>query len=146
MANGHGGSRTPSSPAQVSGPGKYSARTDGQPAQYVSGLSYGEGQQFMDLQSQAPMAAAQGSTSTPSAPSAASSAPVVPMDAPTQMPSQPVTAGSPFGPGPGSEVLPPQADRYAAIRKQMPVLLKLADLPTTSDATRNVIRYLRGIL
>ena len=146
MANGHGGSRTPSNPAMVSGPGKFSARTDGQVAQYVSDMPYGEGQQFMDLQRQAPMAAAQGSTPVSSAPSSAPSAPLVPMGAPTQMPDQPVTAGAPFGPGPGSEVLPPQIDRYASLRKQMPTLLKLADLPTTSDATRNVIRYLRGVL
>lgn len=146
MANGHGGSRTPSNPAMVSGPGKFSARTDGQPAQYVSGMPYGEGQQFMDLQRQAPMAAAQGSTPTSSAPSSAAPAPVVGMGAPTQMPDQPVTAGSPFGPGPGPEVLPSNDDRYASLRKQMPTLIKLADLPTTSDATRRVIRYLRGVL
>lgn len=32
MANQHGGARTPSSPAAVSGPGALSARTDGGPA------------------------------------------------------------------------------------------------------------------
>lgn len=34
---------------------------------------------------------------------------VVPLDAPTQNPNEPVTAGAPFGPGPGPEALGPAA-------------------------------------
>jgi len=140
----HGGYRKPSSPAPVSGPGKMSQRTDGQPAQYVSGLPYGEGQQFMDLQRSAPMAAASTPTPTSTAPTAP---PVTPMGAPTERPDEPVTAGSPVGPGPGPSVVSSsQDDSHAQLRAALPTLLKLADLPTTSPATRNAIRYLRGTL
>ncbi len=73
-------------------------------------------------------------------------APPVPMGAPTQFPGQPVTAGASFGPGPGTEVLPSAPDDRVKLRAALPVLLKMADLPTTSEATRNAIRYLRGTL
>ena len=41
-----GGYQQPTNPAPVSGPGALSKRTDGagQPAQYMSGLPYGQGQ------------------------------------------------------------------------------------------------------
>lgn len=150
MANGHGGARTPSAPAVVSGPGALSRRTDGkQPIRDVTGLPYGQGQEYHDLQSSAPMEAAATANpmSSAGADSAAVSVPMpTPMGAPTTNPGEPVTAGSPFGDGPGPEVLPSAPDQYANLRKQLPMLIKLADLPTTSDATRQVIRYLRGIL
>jgi hypothetical protein len=140
----HGGYRKPSNPAPVSGPGKMSARTDGQPAQYISGLPYGDGQAMMDLQRSAPMAAASTPTPTSTAPTAP---PVTPMGAATERPDEPVTAGSPFGPGPGPSVVPSaKDDPYLQLRAALPTLLKLADLPTTSPVTRNVIRYLRGTL
>lgn len=149
MANGHGGSRTPAQPAPVSGPGALSQRTDGkQPIRDLTGLPYGEGQAYHDLQASAPMEAAPPATPRPAAGQTA--APVMPMPtpmgAPTQLPQQPLTAGSPFGPGPGPEVLAQNPDQYQNLRAALPTLVKLADLPTTSPATRNVIRYLRGIL
>ena len=103
MANGHGGYRQPSNPAPVSLPGALSSRTDGgpidgmtQPAQYISGLPYGQGKETYDQQTAAPM---QG-TNIPSMPE-----PVVPLSAPTQRPSEPITSGVDFGAGPGSEAL-----------------------------------------
>lgn len=109
MANGHGGYRRPENPAPVSGPGKHSRRTDGGPAdpkqaaRWVPGLPYGEGQQLMDLQTEAPMAAAGGPPSLSWA-------------GPSERPDEPVTAGAPFGAGPGPEVLPVggEADNVAA--------------------------------
>lgn len=86
MANGHGGYRAPANPAPVSGPGELSRRTDGQPTRPVSGLGYGENQEVNALQGAAPMA------QLPR---------VVPLDAPTEFPGQPITSGAPFGPGPG---------------------------------------------
>jgi len=149
MANGHGGSRTPSKPAAVSGPGALSQRTDGaQPIRDITGLPYGQGQEYHDLQSSASMEAATSANTMPSSAGtvAPSVTPPTPMGAPTTNPNEPVTAGSPFGAGPGTEVLPSDPDQYANLRKQLPMLIKLADLPTTSDATRAVIRYLRGVL
>lgn len=142
----HGGKRTPSKPAAVSGPGSYSQRTDGRPnVMDPTGLPYGEGQEFHDLQTSAPMA---GSNAAPTPrPSAASSAPAMatPFDAPTTRPDEPMTAGSPFGPGatPGVQAPPDQRQKLRAV---LPVLLRMADLPDTPQATRDAIRYLRGSL
>lgn len=96
---GKGGYQRPNKPAAVSGPGAMSQRTDGGPsvdnakqaARYVSGGSYGEGQEMMDIQQGAPMAEAPGIPRRP----------VVGLSAPTQRPDEPVTAGSLIGPGPG---------------------------------------------
>lgn len=117
---GVGGYQRPSKPAAVSGPGAASQRTDGGPgetmtqaARYISGMPYGEGQQINGLAQAAPLAAA------PDAPTAAPIA-VTPIHAPTERPDEPLTAGSPFGPGPGPEVLPempapqPEVDVAAA--------------------------------
>ena len=117
MSNGHGGSRTPAHPASVSGPGKYSKRTDGGPAQVMSAApdqEYGAMTDQMNQQRVAPMG---GQTPLPSAP------PVSPQggggappgqvygggafNAPSARPGEPVTAGAPVGPGPGPEALSP---------------------------------------
>lgn len=112
MADGHGGKRTPTNPAPVSGPGSMSKRTDGkQPAMYMSGGPYGEGQDLMELQTSAPMAEA------PSVPrprmgrsgggmATSNGRAVTPLFAPTERPEEPLTAGAPFGPGPGPAYTP----------------------------------------
>ena len=105
MANGHGGMRTPSNPAPVSGPGALSRRTDGQPARYASGMPYGDGQDFYDVQTSAPMAktdnaAAGVRRSRESRPSMVEEQ-VTPLFSPTQRPNEPVTSGAALGPGPG---------------------------------------------
>lgn len=107
MADNRGGYRQPANPAPVSGPGALSQRTDGgptegmqspstQPARYISGLPYGQGKETYDQQTAAPM---QG-TDIPSMPE-----PVVPLSAPTQRPSEPITSGIDMGAGPGTEAL-----------------------------------------
>ena len=151
MADNRGGYRRPSNPAPVSGPGALSKRTDGkQGAQYVSGLPYGEGQDFYDLQTSAPMAASSTTAQpnmTPSGATAAAS-PVVPFDHPTMFPNEPVTAGADVGAGPGMSSLPTpaSADNMNTLRAALPVLTKFADDPNVSDVTRRIIRYLRGAL
>ena len=105
-------------------PGALSRRTDGgvaskQAQRYISGMpNYGDGQEMANLQAQAPMSASgvQGQKMTPSQIAQAASngasqqgmqpqMPVTPLSAPTQRPSEPVTAGSPLGAGPGMEAL-----------------------------------------
>ena len=105
MAEQHGGYRRPSSPAPVSGPGALSQRTDSQGAKYMAGGEYGEGQEMMDLQTSAPMAKA---PELPGMRGSRSARQVVdagmrptPLFAPTERPDEPITAGAPFGPGPG---------------------------------------------
>ena len=143
---GKGGYQAPANPAPTSGPGALSQRTDGGPAdtqaaQYVSGLPYGEGQALMQMQGAAPMAAA---------PQMPASAPIVPLNAPTQRPDEPVTAGADAGPGPGMDSLGLGARDAAAsdafrstLVSYMPALMRIAANPNTSPETRNVIRQLR---
>ncbi len=93
-----GGYRKPSNPASVSGPGALSQRTDGgptQPATYMAGLPYGQGQQNYDNQVAAPMAGN---------PVPQMEMPT-PLLAPTARPSEPITAGIDRGPGPGSNAI-----------------------------------------
>ena len=105
MANGHGGDRVPANPAPVSGPGAMSRRTDGQGARYMSGGQYGEGQELMDLQTSAPMSKAPAQPrmrqGRPAGQIVEEGARPTPLFAPTERPDEPITAGAPFGPGPG---------------------------------------------
>lgn len=97
---GKGGYQQPNNPAPVSGPGSLSQRTDGsptQPATYIPGLPYGQGQQTYDNQIKEPM---QGNP-FPSM----GGVNVVPLDAPTMFPEEPGTAGIDAGPGVGSEAM-----------------------------------------
>lgn len=144
---GKGGYQAPTNPAPVSGPGALSQRTDGGPAdtqaaKYVSGLPYGEGQALMNLQQSAPMAAAMPAP-----------APIVPLNAPSQRPNEPVTAGANAGPGPDMSALGLGAKDAAAdnefksaIASYMPVLMHVASRSTTSPETRNIIRQLREMI
>jgi len=94
-----GGYRRPNNPAPVSGPGSLSQRTDGgptQPATYIPGLPYGQGQETYSNQVAAPMAGN---------PIPQMEMPT-PLMAPTARPSEPITAGVDIGAGPGSEAKP----------------------------------------
>lgn len=147
----------PKKPAMQSGPGALSQRTDGGPAskqavRYASGMPYGEGQDFLDIQSSAAM---EKSTpvrpaSQPSLQAAAGGQQVVPLTAPTQRPDEPITSGADSGAGPGMDSLGLNtADNVAdqaykqQIASYMPVLMYIASRPDTSPETRNVIRQLR---
>lgn len=78
------------------------------------------------------------------------SPPPSPLDAPTEHPDEPVTAGSAFGAGPGPEVLgitPPtglRAEDVAAVRRYLPALEAMASQPNASPATRSFVRRLRA--
>lgn len=148
MANGHGGKRTPSNPAPVSGPGRLARRTDGQPVRDIPSGSYGDAQDFHEIQTSAPMPEANG-VQTPSAsvlpgPSASE---LIPFGAPSMEPDTPLTDGSASGAGRGTEAIAfSDDDQYQQLRQYLPVLLKMADLPGTSPAARAAIRYLRGVV
>lgn len=105
-----GGYRRPENPAPVSGPGALSRRTDGGPTQgskYMAGGQYGEGKQLEELQQSAPMAASNmpRMSGANAAAAIANMPPITPITAPTERPDEPMTAGMPFGPGPGPEAL-----------------------------------------
>lgn len=105
MAENRGGFRPTApqnNPANVSATGG-AGQSGTQPARYISGLGYGEGQATMAQQQAAPMA---GPTKSKAAsPLAGMMAPLTPLTAPTERPDEPLTAGMDFGPGPGSEAL-----------------------------------------
>lgn len=154
MANGHGGARTPSKPAPVSGPGRLAKRTDSQPVRSPGGLPYGENADFKDLQSSAPMA--QAASPTPDVrqgSAAAMSAPLpTPINAPTQRPDEPVTAGASVGAGPGPESLSVsggikgQSRRDAQeLKKYLPSLVKTANSPNAPASFVKFVQYLRDI-
>src|SRR5881275_1300666 len=108
----HGGYRKPAHPAPVSGPGKYSRRTDGRPAQVMSaapGQAYGDKKAELDAQRVAPMAGT-APLPAPATPGAGREGAMpaytgLPLNAPTQRPDEPVTHGVDIGPGGGSNVL-----------------------------------------
>jgi hypothetical protein len=112
VARGRGGMRptapqnNPMNVSAVGGNGQNANAT--QAARYVPGLPYGEGQQMMDTQQSAPMAAAPGieSSGMAMAPgSAAATREVIPLGAPSQRADEPITFGANAGPGPGMEAL-----------------------------------------
>lgn len=139
----HGGPRTPSNPAPVSGPGALSRRTDGgpgstQPQQVMPNAAHGEAQEFEDIQSGADMAG--GAVPLPTA---------IPLGAPTQRPNEPVTAGSPVGPGVGPmaagiEMRSMEQQDADAMKKWLPFLEFMANQPDASPSTRAYVRRIKG--
>ena len=102
-----GGYRKPNNPAPVSGPGRLSRRTDGNPTQgakYMSGGQYGEGQALMETQKAAPMAS---KPATPTVSAGAVKPPLRPL-LESGNPNTPLTQGLPYGAGAGPEVVPAQ--------------------------------------
>ena len=116
----------------------YSNRTDlnaaPSPMQTVPGQEYGKQADQMAAMHVAPMSGPQPSASPQSAPQAPQSAApptpqanpaaaqVVPWDAPTQRPNEPITAGLDVGPGPGSEALQMNQNHQAAFVAQLNAL------------------------
>jgi hypothetical protein len=93
----------------VSGPGKFSSRTDLPPSS-----SYGDGVQTAEIAGGAPMASSsdvRGATNTELRAAGRQGAasmqqtPITPLFAPTQRPDEPITAGIDMGPGAGSSAL-----------------------------------------
>ena len=144
-----GGYRLPSKPATQSGPGALSQRTDGGPAskqaaRYIAGGNYGDGQELMNIQTSAPMAATPETAKPTSASQIQEAVPqtVIPFNVPTQYPNEP---------GETMAVVPqntPDADANfrASIAMYLPALAFIADRPETSQETRDVIRQLRQAL
>jgi hypothetical protein len=114
--------RRPSNPAPVSGPGALSRRTDGQGAKYIAGGEYGEGQEMMDLQTSAPMSKAPAAPRPRTGRQVVSEemAPPTPLFAPTERPDEPITAGAPFGPGPGPTARTPMSSLAGTLEKLLP--------------------------
>jgi hypothetical protein len=130
MAENRGGYRPTApqnNPANVSATGG-AGQSGTQPARYISGMAYGEGQATMQQQQSAPMAG-------PNAPSASSANPMgemlpslTPLSAPTERPDEPITTGMDFGPGAGSEALNLPRERSLS-----EILSSMIDIDPTGD-------------
>lgn len=125
--------------AGVSGPGRFSKRTDTPPSAY-----YGEGVETSAISSGAAKAKTRGIADNVGGRPA--QAPV-PLSAPTQRPEEPITTGVDMGPGAGSEALminqPADDTNFrATIKAYLPVLTYISGLPNTSPETRKAIRQI----
>lgn len=123
--------------AGVSGPGKYSVRTDNLD---LGSTSYGEGKATQEIKSGAPLAKT--ADTRPS---------VTSLYAPTERPNEPVTSGIDSGSGVGSDALminqPADYTNFNAnIQSYTPVLSYIASLQNTSPETRRAIRQLKDSL
>jgi hypothetical protein len=134
---------------QVSGPGPGSKRTDIGDVQKTRDLpnaDYGEQQAYQAQQQGAPMAADSGT-----APAGADAihqammSQLIPMNAPSQRPGEPVTAGAASGPGANSMGLPNQnqAD-VQALQAYLPVLSFMAGQADSSWGLRNLVRQIKA--
>lgn len=117
----------------VSGPGKFSSRTDLPPSS-----SYGEGVQTEAIVGGAPMASTpdvRGATNTELRAAGrqgqASPTPLTPLFAPTQRPDEPITAGIDMGAGAGSNALLMQSN--FAQRKISDILAEMIPYDTTGE-------------
>ena len=128
MAENRGGFRPTApqnNPANVSATGG-AGQSGTQPARYISGMPYGQGQEMMNQQMSAPMAGPN-QAEAPS-PLGASLPMLTPLTAPTERPDEPLTAGMDFGAGPGSEVLNLPRDRSLS-----EILSSMIDIDPTGD-------------
>lgn len=157
---GKGGYQRPTSPAPVSGPGSLSQRTDGGPAdkqaaRYISGLPYGQGNEMMATQMAAPMEATSNPSPVPAsqiaqagqqqqAQPAAEPMPVVPLGAPTQRPSEPVTHGADLGAGPDMSSLGLQSPLLTQHESASSVLQAMAQSSTASPALQFLAQRIGG--
>ena len=146
MADGqHGGYRAPANPAAASGPGALSQRTDGGPAtqgaMVAPGGPYGSRQDQMQIQQSAPMQG--GGNPAPPQPQVTRDM-LTPLDAPSQRPNEPITAGLGSVPTPNPNGLDDQTRER--LQAALPVLAFLASQPQASEATRQFYRSLRGDL
>lgn len=139
-----GGYQPPTNPAPVSGPGRLSRRTDGQPVRDLPDPDYGEQQTFRSDQRAAPMG------SQPVVPQAADLSSVVPFGAPSQRPMEPVTAGAAAGPGPGLEAMGLDNEDndpgVQQLRQILPSLELMANMPQAGKAFRQFVRRVRAMM
>jgi hypothetical protein len=159
---GKGGYQRPRNPAQVSGPGAMSQRTDGKPsvdnprqaARYISGQEYGEGQVINEIAQAAPLAAApdQGTTTPMGGGGGMEMRPrPTSMYAPTERPDEPLTAGVPVGAGP-NELAPDMMSKVGEDQdaERMAVLIGILQQAEMrgelSQGGTNALRKLRGYL
>jgi hypothetical protein len=114
-------------PANISATGG-DGQSGTQPARYISGLPYGEGQATMQQQQAAPMAGQSQAPAQAGIGLEAFATPITPLTAPTERPNEPLTTGMDFGDGAGTEAL-----NLPKQRTLSEVLSTMIDLDPTGD-------------
>jgi hypothetical protein len=153
MAERHGGMRRPQNPAPVSGPGQLSQRTDGGPQQTLadmSGMPYGENQAMDAIQSAAPLSASGQTSARASRRGGGGQSGGMggaPLMSPTQRPDEPVTAGAPFGPGPGpsGEMASAMNEDIEMIKQYLPDLEMATMFRGAPKTFVALVNYLRSL-
>jgi hypothetical protein len=140
---GKGGYQAPSSPAAVSGPGKFSQRTDGGPGSpdlRMQQENYGDSKALADIKGSAPMSSSSGSP--PPLPPQSPVPSVTPLGAESERPNEPVTSGSPSGAGPGPSPEAPTPE-MEILKRYLPLLQPIVDRPDMPDSVRALYSFIR---
>ena len=140
-----GGYQRPDNPAPVSGPGALSRRTDGQPIRDPGGLPYGDNAELRSVQQSAPMAQAGQRVQAPHIPLPQM---VTGLFDESEAPTEPITAGMPFGDGPGMSQTGPMATGPTRERliASLPAMLRAAESPYVSAEFRALVSYIRSVV
>lgn len=147
-----GGYQAPSRPAPVSGPGALSKRTDGgagQAQRQLGNAAYGEQKEFDQIQGGAKMNAAP-DAGAQAGQQARQMPPITGLGEPTQRPDEPVTAGSPSGPGGGPESIGVSSSfkeqnqlDARKIAEYLPSLERAANQPGVPPSFVRFVKYVR---
>lgn len=114
-------------PANISAVGG-NGQSGTQPARYISGMPYGEGQATYEQQTAAPMAGPTTPSMREQMGTPFMGMEVTPLSAPSARPDEPITAGMDFGGGPGSEALALPRERSLS-----QILASMIDIDPTGD-------------
>jgi len=146
-----GGYQKPSRPAPVSGPGPLSKRTDGGPQakRDLPDAAYGEQKEFGQIQDGAPMQGAPDMGALVGMQSR-QMPDLTPLGAESARPDEPVTAGSPSGPGAGPDAIGLGLSNKAQneidarqIAQYLPSLERAANQPGVPTSFVRFVKYLR---
>ena len=132
--------------AGVSGPGKYSVRTDNLD---MGSIAYGEGVETAAIKSGSPLARTANTRPASASEVRASAEPVTELFAPSQRPDEPITAGINMGEGSGSEALMMnqiQQNEKDIIAKYLPSLTSMAAGQDTPQSFRAFVSFIQGSL
>lgn len=137
--------------AEVSGPGKFSERTDkavSEANRNLPNAGYGEQAAYQEQQAGAPKGQSPGGNVDFASLFGNPAERVIGLNQPSAQPGVPVTDGAAFGPGAGEEALGLQDQRQVdleGLAPYIPVLEFMANQPGASWAMRNVVRKVKAM-
>ena len=126
-----------------------SRRTDGGPAQApqkMSGLPYGENDDFNEMQSSAPLAASPTPASNPAPTRGGGPAAATPLMSPSGRPAEPVTEGSMVGPGgtPSANYKEQAGEDMQILKKNLAALEVPLQWEDTPRSYKMLVAYIRN--